>query len=115
MLFAADNDLPPVEVLNQGRDGELIHGLLTDRPLRSVSRHLPGPRLRPLSATALMTWAGGRTSLSNFPKTFTSLHELRMNRTFPQPTLFPITIHPVTWPPDKDQRMHSLIREVAED
>ncbi|MCA1686946.1 MAG: hypothetical protein LC745_13445 [Planctomycetia bacterium] len=29
LLLEADNDLPPAEVINQGRDGEFIHGLLT--------------------------------------------------------------------------------------
>src|SRR3954451_16246986 len=28
-LLAAETDLPPAEVINQGRDGEVLHGLLT--------------------------------------------------------------------------------------
>jgi lysophospholipase L1-like esterase len=30
-LLAAESDLPPTEVINQGRDGEYIHGLLSGR------------------------------------------------------------------------------------
>jgi lysophospholipase L1-like esterase len=37
-LLAADTDLPPVEVLNQGRNGEQIHGLLTSRYDKDIAK-----------------------------------------------------------------------------
>src|SRR5437879_10867096 len=37
-LLAAEQDLPPAEVLNQGRDGEYIHGLLQGRYERDVAK-----------------------------------------------------------------------------
>jgi lysophospholipase L1-like esterase len=36
-LLAAEGDLPPAEVLNQGRDGEYVHGLLTGRYAKDVA------------------------------------------------------------------------------
>jgi len=40
-LLAAEPDLPPTEVLNQGRDGEYIHGLLSGRYDKDIAK-LPG-------------------------------------------------------------------------
>src|SRR6516164_7860060 len=37
-LLAAERDLPPVEVINQGRDGEYIHGLLTGRYDKEIAK-----------------------------------------------------------------------------
>lgn len=37
-LLAAEPDLPPTEVLNQGRDGEYIHGLLMGRYDRDIAK-----------------------------------------------------------------------------
>src|SRR5947209_15687831 len=37
-LLAAEKDLPPAEVINQGRDGEFIHGLLSGRYARDVAK-----------------------------------------------------------------------------
>jgi lysophospholipase L1-like esterase len=37
-LLAAEKDLPPTEVLNQGRDGEFVHGLLSGRYAREIAR-----------------------------------------------------------------------------
>src|SRR3954471_23490513 len=36
-LLAAEADLPPAEVLNRGRDGEFIHGLLQGRYDREIA------------------------------------------------------------------------------
>src|SRR3954466_1644040 len=37
-LLAAEKDLPPAEILNQGRDGETIRGLLDGRYDREIAR-----------------------------------------------------------------------------
>ena len=37
-LLASNKDLPPVEVLNQARNGEYIHGLLTGRYEREIAK-----------------------------------------------------------------------------
>ncbi len=37
-LLAAEGDLPSVEVLNQGRDGEYVHGLLQGRYDKDIAR-----------------------------------------------------------------------------
>ena len=37
-LLASDKDLPPAEVLNQGRNGEYIHGLLTGRYDKEIAK-----------------------------------------------------------------------------
>jgi lysophospholipase L1-like esterase len=37
-LLAAEKDLPPVEVLNRGCDGETVHGLLTERYDKEIAR-----------------------------------------------------------------------------
>jgi lysophospholipase L1-like esterase len=37
-LLAAEKDLPPAEVLNQGRDGEHIHGLLSGRYGKDIAK-----------------------------------------------------------------------------
>ncbi len=37
-LLAAEKDLPPVEVINQGRDGEYIQGLLQGRYAREIAK-----------------------------------------------------------------------------
>src|SRR5262245_42752349 len=36
-LLATESDLPPVNVINHGRDGEYIHGLLTGRYEKDIS------------------------------------------------------------------------------
>ncbi len=37
-LLAAEPDLPPAEVINQGRDGEYVHGLLMGRYERDIAK-----------------------------------------------------------------------------
>ncbi len=37
-LLAAEGDLPSAEVLNQGRDGEYVHGLLQGRYDKNIAR-----------------------------------------------------------------------------
>src|SRR5262245_7719910 len=41
-LLAAEKDLPPVNVINQGRDGEFIHGLLSRGRYDKDIAKLPG-------------------------------------------------------------------------
>lgn len=40
-LLAADADLPPVEVINRGQDGDTIHHLLASRYERDVAKQMP--------------------------------------------------------------------------
>src|SRR6476620_12587886 len=41
-LLAAEKDLPPTNVINQGRDGEFIHGLLSGGRYDREIAKLPG-------------------------------------------------------------------------
>lgn len=42
LLLATEKDLPPTNVINQGRDGEFIHGLLTGTRYEKDIAKLPG-------------------------------------------------------------------------
>src|SRR5690349_17333058 len=41
-LLATEKDLPPTNVINQGRDGEYVHGLLTEGRYDREIAKLPG-------------------------------------------------------------------------
>jgi lysophospholipase L1-like esterase len=112
LLLATETDLPPVNVINQGRDGELIHGLLTGgRYDRDIAR-LPGLDYI-FIRYGLNDQARREDFFHNFPKDF---HELldKLRHDFPQATLIPTTIIPYL-APERDALVNALIRQVAAD
>lgn len=110
LLLAADKELPPVNVINQGRDGEYIHGLLTGRYEKDISK-LPGIDYV-FIRYGLNDIAKRESFDTNFPKDF---HDLlaRLRKDFPRATLIPTTIIPYMTP-EKDEQVNALIRQVAE-
>ncbi|HYT88196.1 MAG TPA: SGNH/GDSL hydrolase family protein, partial [Gemmataceae bacterium] len=70
-LLAAEKDLPPVEVINQGRDGEFIHGLLTGRYARDIAKL---PRVDFVLIRYGLNDRGRRPDFTaNFPKDYREL------------------------------------------
>jgi lysophospholipase L1-like esterase len=70
-LLAVHSDLPPTEVLNQGRDGETIQGLLTDRYDREIKKL---PRVDfVLIRYGLNDRARRKDFANNFPKDYREL------------------------------------------
>lgn len=111
LLLSAQRDLPPANVLNQGRDGEYIHGLLTGRYEKDISK-LPG--IDYIFIRYGLNDVGKREAFDeNFPKDF---HDLiaRLKKDFPEATIFPTTTIPYL-APETDERLLGHIRKVAED
>lgn len=110
-LLATEKDLPQTNVMNQGRNGEYIHGLLTngryDRDIAKLSdidyvliRYgLNDQRKREDFAT-------------NFPKDLSALIA-RLRRDFPDAAIYPMTVIPYL-SPEADMQINALIQQVAE-
>ncbi|MCC7424879.1 MAG: SGNH/GDSL hydrolase family protein [Planctomycetaceae bacterium] len=110
-LLAAEKDLPPTTVINQGRDGEFIHGLLTGRYDKDISK-LPG--IDYIFIRYGLNDVGKREEFdTNFAKDF---HELiaRLRKDFPSAVIIPATIIPYL-APEVDERINVQIRKVAEE
>lgn len=112
LLLATEKDLPPTNVINQGRDGEFIHGLLTGgRYDRDIAK-LPG--IDYVFIRYGLNDNGKREDFANnFPKDFRELIA-RLHKDFPQARIFPTTIIPYL-APENDARINGLIKQVAED
>jgi lysophospholipase L1-like esterase len=110
LLLAAEKDLPPVNVINQGRDGEYIQGLLAGRYEKDVSQ-LPGIDYV-FIRYGLNDIAKREDFDRNFPKDFQDLIA-QLRKDFPKATLIPTTIVPYMTP-EKDERVLALIRQAAE-
>jgi lysophospholipase L1-like esterase len=110
-LLAAEKDMPPTNVINQGRDGEFIHGLLTlGRYERDVLGH---PGIDYIFIRYALNDINKREDFdNNFPKDY---HELivRLRKDFPQAELIPMTIIPYATP-ERDAQMNGLIKQAAE-
>lgn len=111
LLLAAEPDLPPVEVVNQGRDGEFIRGLLDS------GRY--GKDIAPLGSFDYVLIRYGLNDVvkreefeSNFPKDYAELIG-RLRGDFPGATVVPMTIIPYMTP-ERDEAVNALIRKVAE-
>lgn len=111
VVLAAEKDLPPAEVVNQGRDGEFIHGLLTsgryDREvatIKEVDYVLIRYGLNDLNKREDFD--------ANFPNDYSAL-VTRLRKDFPGATIVPVTIIPYM-SPDKDERINRAIRKGAE-
>jgi lysophospholipase L1-like esterase len=111
LLLAAEKDLPPTNVINQGRDGEFIHGLLTGKRYASNVAGLPG--IDYIFIRYGLNDINKREDFDrNFPQDY---HELiaRLRKDFPQASIIPTTIIPYMTP-EKDAHINGLIKQVAE-
>jgi lysophospholipase L1-like esterase len=111
-LLATEKDLPPTNVINQGRDGEYIHGLLKEGRYDREIAKLPGIDYV-LIRYGLNDNGKREDFVNNFPKDFSELIG-RLRKDFPQATIFPMTIIPYMTP-DVDAKINTLIRKVADE
>ncbi len=112
LQLATQKDLPPVNVINQGRDGEYIQGLLAGKRYDKEIAKLPG--IDYVLIRYGLNDVGRREDFdNNFPKDF---HELiaRLRADFPKAAIIPVTIIPYMTP-EADARVNKLIAKVAED
>ncbi len=112
LLLAAEKDLPPTNVINQGRDGEFIHGLLTGGRYDREIAKLPGIDYV-FIRYGLNDNSKRENFATNFPKDLCELIT-RLHNDFPQAKNFPTTIIPYLTP-ENDARINGLIKQVAED
>lgn len=112
LLLAGDKELPPTNVINQGRDGEYIHGLLTGGRYDKDIAKLPGIDFV-LIRYGLNDIGKREDFANNFPKDFSELIG-RLRKDFPKATIIPMTIIPYMTA-EADERVNKLIRKVAED
>ncbi len=111
-LLSAEKDLPPSDVINQGRDGEFIQGLLSGGRYDREIAKLPGIDFV-LIRYGLNDIAKREDFDANFPKDFRALVG-RLRKDFPGATIVPVTIIPYMTP-EADARVNRLIRQVAEE
>ncbi len=110
LLLATDKDLPPTNVINQGRDGEFIHGLLTGGRYEKDISKLPG-----IDYVFFRYGLNDRAKREDFPNNFPKdIHELtaRLQQDFPQATIIPMTIIPYL-SADNDAQINELITKAA--
>ncbi|GDY07767.1 MAG: SGNH/GDSL hydrolase family protein [Planctomycetota bacterium] len=112
LLLATEKELPPTNVINQGRDGEFIHGLLTGGRYDREIAKLPGIDYV-FIRYGLNDNSKREDFANNFPKDFRELIA-RLHKDFPQAKIFPTTIIPYL-SPENDARINGLIKQVAED
>jgi lysophospholipase L1-like esterase len=108
-LLAAYGDLPPVEVINQGRDGEYVHGLLAGRYAKEIATL---PRLDfVLIRYGLNDRARRQGFAANFPR---DLRELirRLHKDHPGCQVVLETVIP-TGGKDDNRPINDLVRQVA--
>ena len=112
LLLATDKELPPTNVINQGRDGEFIHGLLTGGRYDREIAKLPG--IDYVFIRYGLNDNGKREDFAtNFPKDFRELIA-RLHKDFPAAKIFPTSIIPYLTA-EADARINGLIKQVAED
>jgi lysophospholipase L1-like esterase len=108
-LLAAEGDLPPVEVLNQGRDGEYIHGLLSSRYDKEIAK-LPRPDFV-LIRYGLNDSRRRQEFAANFPKDYRELiRRLKQDHSGCQVVLE--TVIPYLGE-QADKQINDLVRQVA--
>jgi lysophospholipase L1-like esterase len=110
VLLAAEKDLPATNVINQGRDGEYIHGLLTGGRYDKEIAKLPGIDYV-LIRYGLNDINRREDFATNFPKDWQDLLA-RLRTDFPQAKLIPMTIIPYMTP-ERDKQVNELIEQVA--
>jgi lysophospholipase L1-like esterase len=112
MLLATDKELPPTNVINQGRDGEFIHGLLTDGRYEREISELPGIDYV-MIRYGLNDFGKREMFDANFPKDFRELIG-RLRKDFREATIIPVTIIPYM-ATEVDARINALIKKVADE
>src|SRR4051812_18998192 len=111
ILLAAEHDLPPADVYNEGVSGEFIRGLLDG------GRYTKAFKKPPLDYVIIRYGINDRAKRqdfeTNFPKDF---HELltRIRQDHPQAMVIPMTTIPYS-PEDTHADMNALIAKIAED
>jgi lysophospholipase L1-like esterase len=109
-LLAAEADLPPVEVVNQGRDGEFIQGLLSAHYDKDIAR------LPPVDFILVRYGINDRNKrqdfATNFPRDYRELIK-RLHADFPHALVILETIIPYMGEP-RDREVNDLVRQVAE-
>jgi len=111
LLLAAEKDLPPTNVINQGRDGEYIQGLLKDGRYDREIAKLPGIDYV-FIRYGLNDRARRDDFQTNFPKDISELIA-RLRHDFPDAKLIPTTIIPYL-APEADAQINALIQQAAE-
>jgi lysophospholipase L1-like esterase len=109
-LLAAEKDLPPVEVINKGRDGEYIRGLLTSRRYeREVSL------LKDIDFVLVRYGPNDRHRLKDFvhefPRDYRDLIE-RLRRDDPHATIALLTMIPL-FGVKGDNEVNDIVRSIA--
>jgi lysophospholipase L1-like esterase len=111
LLLAAEKDLPSAVVINQGRDGEFVQGLLSSGRYDREIATLKGVDYV-LIRYGLNDIARREAFEINFPKDYTQLVG-RLRRDLPGAAIIPMTIIPYMTP-ERDESVNRLIRKVAE-
>jgi lysophospholipase L1-like esterase len=103
-------DLPPATVINQGRSGETIQGLLK-RYDRDFAKIRSADYI--LIRYGINDHAKRENFVVNFPKDF---HDLiaRLRKDYPKAVIIPMTIIPFSGPAASEQ-INGLIKQVAKD
>jgi lysophospholipase L1-like esterase len=110
-IASTEADLPPLNVINQGRDGEYIHGLLSaGRYDRDVAK-LPG-----IDYIFIRYGLNDLRKRENFDENFSKdYHELiaRLKADHPQAVIIPTTTIPYLGP-ESDDKLLAAVRQVGE-
>jgi len=112
LLLSADKDLPAVNVINQGRDGELIHGLLTGGRYDKEIAKLPG-----IDYVFFRYGLNDRARRADFEKNFTQdCKDLvaRLRKNFPAAVIIPTSVIPYTTK-ESDEKVNKMIQMAAKD
>jgi lysophospholipase L1-like esterase len=108
-LLAAEKDLPPVEVLNQGRDGEFLHGLLASRYGKEIAKL---PRVDIVLIRYGLNDRGRRKEFAaSFPKDYRELIR-RLKEDHPGCQIVVETVIPYLGE-QADKEINDLVRGVA--
>jgi lysophospholipase L1-like esterase len=109
-LLAAEKDLPPVKVINEGRDGEYIRQLLASGRYDKVVA-----RLKDLDFVLVRYGPNDRHRLKDFARDFPhDYRELieRLRKDFPHAQIVPMTMLPLMGPKG-DAEVNDIVRRVA--
>ncbi|WP_339911335.1 nitrilase-related carbon-nitrogen hydrolase [Symmachiella dynata] len=110
-LLKADNDIPATNVINQGRDGEFVHGLLTLGRYDRDIKPLPG-----LDYVLIRYGLNDRGKRKDFAKNFPNdLRELmaRLRQDHPGAELILMPTFPY-FRDQRDEDINTIVRAVAE-
>ncbi len=109
LLLATDPSLPPTQVINQGRDGEYIHGLLQGRYAKDIAS------LQGIDYVFFRYGLNDNSKRENFAENFPlDIRALiaRLRQDFPRAVIVPMTIIPYI-SAEKDAQINALIKQGA--